>query len=89
MVAAVVSVGILFIVGPAGLFAGLIAAVALSALRDLVPVVDRSHGPRARLADRATGLGDPVRLVGFFGAFIGYAVVSVVVVVLLVRPLVG
>ena len=89
-VAAVVSLGILFIVRPGGLLAGLIATVALTALcaiwfRSWTVLTARAH---AWLIARPE-LGDPIRLVGFFGAFIGYAVVSVVTVVLLVRPLVG
>jgi hypothetical protein len=75
---------------PAGPLAGLVAAVAVLGLgliwvRSWAVITDRAH---AWLISRPE-LGDPARVLGFFGAFIGYAVVSVVVVVLLVRPLVG
>jgi hypothetical protein len=75
---------------PAGPLAGLVAAIAMvgAALiwfRSWAVITDSAHG---WLIVRPE-LGDPVRVLGFFGAFIGYAVVSVVVVVLLVRPLVG
>ena len=75
---------------PGGPVAGLVAAVALIGLaliwfRSWSVVTDRAH---AWLSVRPK-LGDPARLLGFFGAFIGYAVVSVVVVVLIVRPLVA
>jgi hypothetical protein len=73
-----------------GPLAGLLAAVAVLSLtmiwfRSWAVIADRAH---AWLMARPE-LGDPARLLAFFGAFIGYAVVSVVVVVLLVRPLVG
>ena len=75
---------------PAGPVAGLVAAVALVSLgliwfRSWAVIRDRAH---ASLISRPE-LGDPARVLALFGALIGYAVVSVAVVILLVRPLVG
>ena len=74
---------------PGGLVAGLVAAVALTCLFAIwwhtwVEITGRAH---RFLLDRPA-LGNPVRVLGFFGVFIGYPLVSALMLAGLLRPLV-
>ncbi len=87
--ASIAAIVVLSVTQPGGLVAGLVATVALTSLVAIwwgswVEVAGRAHG---WLLDRPA-LGDTVRVLGFFGVFIGYPIVSALVLAGLLRPLV-